>query len=101
MMRILASLLVGLLTGQAAAYPLDAYEATGIARLYAFDRARDQLLERGDLRPGSLWRSRRVALRLLDRTDLVMPPPDPAFSKQVRSLLGADAALTGGLSPPS
>ncbi|MDJ0847540.1 MAG: serine hydrolase [Myxococcota bacterium] len=105
MMRILASLLVGLLTGQAAAYPLDAYEATGIARLYAFDRARDQLLERGDLRPGSLWRSRRVALRLLDRTDLVMPPPDPAFSKQVRSLLGADAAAYGvailDLSDPS
>ncbi len=95
MNRVLATIVcVGVAAG-AAAYPLDAYEATGIARLYAFDFAQDQLLSRGDLKPGSMWRSKGVRLRLLDRPALGMPTPDPAFSKEVRSLLGGDAAAYG------
>ncbi len=95
MKRVLATVLSGFLAGNAAAYPLDAYEATGIARLYAFDYAQDQLLSRGDLKPGSMWKTKQVKLRLLDRPGLSMPAPDPTFSKQLRSLLGANAASYG------
>ncbi len=95
MTRLLAAISIGLLAGQSAAYPLDAYEATGIARLYAFDRARDQLLSRGDLKPGSLWKTNQVKLRLLDRPQLAVPAPDSAFSKRLRELLGGDAASYG------
>lgn len=95
MRKILAALLGGLLAASARAYPLDAYERTGIARLHGFERARKQLLESGLLKPGALWDLDRVKLRLLDRPGLVLPAPDPGFSKQVRDLLGADAAAYG------
>jgi hypothetical protein len=83
------------LAGGARAYPLDAYEETGIARLEAFDLAREPLVKRGDLKPGSLRNMDSVRLRLLDPPKFSLPAPDPELSKQIKGLLGADAASYG------
>ena len=83
------------LAGGARAYPLDAYEETGIARLEAFDLAREPLVKRGDLKPGSLWNMDAVRLRLLDQPGFRLPASDPELSTQIKGLLGADAASYG------
>jgi len=95
MRRILALILVGFMASNAGAYPVDGYEETGIARLYAFDLAREQLLAMGELKPGSLWPMKQVKLRLLDRPNLSLPASDPGFSGEVKKLLGGDAASYG------
>ncbi len=79
----------------APAYPLDGFESTGIARLEAFDRARDPLLQRGTLVPGSLLTLDQVGLRLQDQPDFTTPASAPSLSKQIADLLGADAAGYG------
>ena len=84
-----------LVAGGARAYPLDAYEETGIARLEAYDLAREPLVERGDLKPGSLRNMDAVRLRLIDQPNFSLPAPDPELSKQIKGLLGADAASYG------
>ncbi len=81
--------------GAAGAYPLDGYEATGIARLEAFDLARAPLLARGTLKPGSLLTLEEVDLRLRERPDFSVPDSDPNLSSQIRALLGGDAAGYG------
>ncbi len=83
------------LAGGARAYPLDAYEETGIARLEAFDLAREPLVKRGDLKPGSLRNMDEVRLRLLEQPNFRLPAPDPELSKRIKGLLGADAASYG------
>jgi len=95
MKRLLVAILSGFLAASAGAYPLDGYERTGIARLYAFNAAQDQLLGRGELKQGSLWPLNKVKLRLLNNPGLTLPEPDPTFSKQVRAMLGADAPAYG------
>ena len=62
-----------LVAGGARAYPLDAYEETGIARLEAYDLAREPLVERGDLKPGSLRNMDAVRLRLIDQPNSSLP----------------------------
>ena len=64
-----------LLAAGAAAYPIDGNEQTGISRLIAYDLARDGLLARGTLKPGSLLPRVSVRPRLLHRLDLELPPP--------------------------
>jgi hypothetical protein len=91
-MRFVGMAAVGLLlaAGVAGAYPLDGYEETGIARLQAYWLARQVLLERGALVPGSLWTMDQVGLRLADAPGFTVPPPDPAFTAQIRATLGSD-----------
>ncbi len=80
---------------QSAAYPLDAYPATGIRRIEA---ARLAVLGkmRGSRQPlGALLPTSLVELRLLDHPDLVLPKPDPEFTARVLQLLGNKANRYG------
>ena len=95
MKRMVATILGGLLAGNAGAYPLDDYDRTGIARLYAFQTVHESLVAQGHLKLGSLWGTDRVKLRLLERPGLTIPKPDSAFSARVRKLLGGDEAAYG------
>lgn len=69
------------------AYPLDAYEETGIRRLEEL-----RLANQGEIRdvkqpPGAMLPLKDVDLRLRGKT-FDLPPPDPAFSQKVQGLLG-------------
>lgn len=78
------------------AYPLDAYEETGITRLEAYRLAQDVLLERRALYPGALLPTREVQLSMLGRPDYTLPDqPDPEFTAALRDLLGEDAGGYG------
>lgn len=78
----------------AQAYPVDAWDETGIDRLLAFDLARVPLLETGGIVPGGLWSKHEVRLRLRG-VDFRMPRSDPGFVSEIRSLLGGDAGGYG------
>jgi len=89
-------LLALLIATTAGAYPLDGYESTGIPRLEGYRLAqKDKKSQRLRQPPGALLNTRQVDLRLLDHPDLEIPPPDPAFTSQVVSLLGDEADLYG------
>ena len=80
---------------QTSAYPLDGYTDTGIRRLEAA-----RLIEEGELKgrkqpPGALLPTAQVDLRLLDATNIYLPPVDPEFSQQVTRLLGGNADRYG------
>jgi hypothetical protein len=77
------------------AYPLDGYADTGIRRLEAARLAQEGVLKGRPQPPGALLASDRVDLRLLDRRDLELPAPDPAFSEQITRLLGSNAGRYG------
>lgn len=79
----------------ALAYPLDAWEKTGIDRLQAYDRARDALLARGTLVPGSLVPARQVFPRLLEHPELEVPAADRELSARLREAVGAKAPHYG------
>lgn len=89
-----AAALAGLLAGgPVAAYPLDAADATGIARLEAYrlgqkgrEREGRELLPKGALLPSS-----EIRLSLEDRPDFEIPAPDPQLGAELRRVLGADA----------
>ena len=83
------------LAGPARAYPLDGFPETGITRLEAYRLAQDGLLKSQNLHPGALLPMKKVGLQLLDRPDLALPAPDPAFSARLRGLLGPDAQQYG------
>lgn len=79
----------------AGAYPLDAYDETGITRLEAYRRA-----QRGEVRgrilpEGAMVGKARIGLRLADRPDFRLPEPDPELTRTVRGLLGEDARHYG------
>jgi hypothetical protein len=74
----------------AAAYPLDGYEATGIRRLLAIRLVQEGKLPGGKQPAGALLNLADVDLRLLGR-DLVVPAPDPQFTRKIVDILGADA----------
>ncbi|HSJ98700.1 MAG TPA: hypothetical protein VLC53_16610, partial [Myxococcota bacterium] len=95
MRRVAAALaLACLAAAPARAYPVDAWDETGISRLLAFDLARAPLLKQGGAVPGGLWSKHQVRLRL-HGLDFEMPRPDPAFGAEVRRLLGGDAGGYG------
>jgi hypothetical protein len=80
---------------QTSAYPLDGYTDTGMRRLEA-----TRLIEEGELKgrkqpPGALLPTAQVDLRLLDATNIYLPPVDPEFSQQVTRLLGGNADRYG------
>jgi hypothetical protein len=74
------------------AYPLDGFDETGIRRLEGSRLANEGLVEGGAQPPGALLSSDEVDLRLLDHPELVLPPPDPAFTAEVINLLGEHAS---------
>jgi hypothetical protein len=80
---ILALLLAA---GPARPYPVDGGAVTGIARLEGDRRDRDKRLPRG-----ARLALEQVDLRLTGRGDLVLPPGDPDFLRQLVGLLGDDA----------
>lgn len=80
-----------LVAAGALAYPLDGYEATGIARLEAYRRAVEGELPARPLPPGALWTTGQVDLRLADAPPLAIPPPDPVLGRELVAALGADA----------
>lgn len=73
------------------AYPIDAYEVTGIGRLEEARRVQTGELP-GQKQPrGALLTRDEVDLRLADRpVEQGLPPVDPAFTAQVRELLGGN-----------
>ncbi len=78
----------------AQAYPLDGYLETGIRRVEGARLANEGLAEGGLQPPGALLTTEQVDLRFLQR-DMVLPPPDPEFSSQIKSLLGEHADRYG------
>ena len=91
--RPLLGLVLALAAAPAAAYPLDASQATGITRLEAFRLGQKTSERRGEelLPPGALLPTSEVQLSLLDQPDFAIPPPDPQLGAELRRLLGADA----------
>lgn len=81
--------------GVSAAYPLDAYEATGIRRLEAARLAHAGKIQGRKLPSGALLNTEQVDLRLLAYPDLTLPEPDAAFTAQVVKLLGEQADRYG------
>jgi len=84
-------LLVSVLASPSGAYPLDGWERSHIDRLLAYERARDYLLSRGTLKPGSLRSIDRIQLRLGDQPDFELPPSDPELLRKLRGALAGDA----------
>ena len=79
----------------ALAYPLDGYEETGIRRLEGARLANEGLAVGGTQPPGALLTTEQVDLRLLQHQDLTLPKADPAFTAQVKALLGPNADRYG------
>jgi hypothetical protein len=77
------------------AYPLDAYEATGIARLEGYRLAQEGRVIGRQLPEGALLNSDQIVLRLTDQPNFELPAPDPALSAKLKDLLGADAPRYG------
>ena len=93
-----ASLIGGLITGLVAgaagnlhAYPLDGDAETGITRLEGFRLAQEGKVPKNKLPPGALLKSEQIQLRLTDRPDLELPAIDPALTRKIVALLGAEA----------
>lgn len=85
--RLAALALLAVSSVAAHAYPLDAYEQTGIRRLEGLRLANEGKVRDVKQPPGALLSTSQVDLRLLGKTwDL--PEPDPVFTQQVRGLLG-------------
>ena len=79
----------------ALAYPLDGYEETGIRRVEGARLANEGLAIGGKQPPGALLTTEQVDLRLLQHQDLTLPKADPAFTEQIRELLGPNADRYG------
>jgi len=98
MMRRFYSTLVALLLTVPAtllAYPLDGYEDTGIRRVEGSRLATEGKALGGIQPPGGLLTTEQVDLRLLDRQDLELPPPDSEFTGAVEAMLGEHAGAYG------
>jgi len=94
--RAALTLLVAVLAAPVAlAYPLDGYEDTGIRRVEGARLAHEGLALGGKQPPGALLSTGQVGLRLADRHDLQLPPPDPGFTAAVTGFLGEHAGAYG------
>lgn len=75
-------------SGDTRAYPIDAYEKTGIGRLEYMRRVEaDQIRDRKQPR-GALLSTDEVDIRLTAHKDLTLPPVDTVFKRQIEGLLG-------------
>jgi hypothetical protein len=82
-------------TSRVNAYPLDGYAETGIRRVEPTRLANAGLIAGGKQPPGALLPTAQVDLRLIDHKDLELPAPDPAFTREILSLLGNNAGSYG------
>lgn len=69
------------------AYPLDGYEETGIRRVEGARLANEGLAIGGFQPPGAMLTTEQVDIRLVGK-DIELPSADPAFTKQIKGLLG-------------
>lgn len=76
------------------AYPLDGYEETGIRRVEGARLANEGLAIGGFQPPGALLTTEQVDIRLVGK-DMTLPPADPAFTAQIKGLLGEHADSYG------
>lgn len=86
---------IATLPAAAAAYPLDAFDATGIRRLLAIRLAHEGKIPGARQPKGALLPLAEVDLRLVGRPDLAVPAADPEFTRRVVEILGADAESYG------
>ena len=77
-----------------APYPLDGYGETGIRRLEANRLAQEGKLNDVRQPPGALLHLADVQLRLVGQT-FDLPPPDPAFTREVQSILSGSMESYG------
>lgn len=83
--------LFALWPGALAAYPIDAYPETGIARLEGYRLAQQGKVAGNRLPPGARLATDEIRLRLTGHATLDVPAPDPALTRQVVALLGDEA----------
>jgi hypothetical protein len=76
-------------------YPMDGYEETGIRRVEGARLANEGLAIGGFQPPGAELSTAEVDIRLTGRTGLELPPPDPAFTAEIKALLGDEADRYG------
>lgn len=88
--RALAFIASALCAASAAGYPLDGYQETGIRRLEGNRLANEGAVRDVRQPPGALLGLKEVDLRLVGQS-FDLPPPDPAFTRQITSI------LTGGM----
>jgi hypothetical protein len=86
--RCLAGAALALGAAAAFAYPLDGYEETGIRRLQGMRLAQEGIVKDVKQPPGALLGLKEVDLRLVGQT-FDLPPPDPAFTRELTALLAA------------
>src|SRR5262245_54779160 len=85
---------LALAAGTARAYPLDAYQDTGIRRLEGSRLANNGAVNDVKQPPGALLATKDVDLRLVGQT-FDLPDPDPAFTRQVSGVLVGNMAAYG------
>lgn len=89
--RRLLGCALSLCFGTVFAYPIDAFEETGIARLDGYRLAQQGKIAGNRLPPGARLPAAQIRLRLQDRPDFEIPAPDPDLTRRIVGLLGADA----------
>ena len=94
--RLYAAAVAALLLNATAVapYPLDGYGETGIRRLEANRLAQEGKLNDVRQPPGALLHLADVQLRLVGQT-FDLPPPDPAFTREVQSILSGSMESYG------
>ena len=92
---VAAAVAVSLGAATATAYPLDAAEATGIARLEGYRLAGKGEVTGATLYKGSYVKSADIRLRLTGREAFDLPDADAELSRKLRDMLGADGAHYG------
>lgn len=70
------------------AYPIDAYEKTGIGRLEYMQRVEQDLIKDRKQPRGALLSTAAVDIRLSNHKDMALPPVDGIFKRQIEGLLG-------------
>ena len=95
--RIVGAVLTALLCLPAMvySYPLDGYNDTGIRRVEGFRLMTEGKIKGHKQPPGARLSTEQVDLRLLNRKEMNLPPPDPEFTAQIRKLLGKHADRYG------
>ncbi len=77
------------------AYPIDGFDDTGIRRIEGVRMVEEAIIPGSKQPPGATLPTEQVDLRLLNRRDMDLPAPDPAFTRQVLGLLGEHADQYG------
>jgi hypothetical protein len=85
---LFALVAIALFAGGAYAYPIDAYEKTGIGRLEYMRRVEEGLIKDRKQPRGALLSCAEVDIRLTGHKEMVLPPVDGIFKRQIEGLLG-------------